>query len=636
MSSNVKPAEWGWTPDGLVSDWKPFAEGLRVLVPGWGKRSPLYLDGVPTAPTWNGTASEAVGAFGPQLDHDANGCLNLGNNDATKGPTNEITVVYITQASTLTQTNNYTGLNKGNGYRIATNSSSSVWNFEVSGTNANSVSITDSADRTLPLILVGRWASNTLESMRAYRLWDGALIASDEDGTPVTGPIDYSDATSLYVGANHYGSANCYDGDSLFVAVWDRVLTDSEVEQFVNDPWGLIRPARIVPVQIKTPTIIRQSLEDGVKPAHWNWRPEHLADPYRTIAEGLVSVMPCWLEPSGSADIHGYDLVTGKALDGSGSYPMSLYPSRYGHCLARYDSQSTYIASPLVGAVPGGITFIVGRKDTRTGDYGGVFCVGAVSGSQCVRLGTTLAYVNQLDFSSITGPGYTDGVQIDDSSYGRNDYHVFAGQAGFGKLRLWIDGKNHIDTTLTSTHKGLYPYANQRYTPGQWAWGINGFGEIHFAYVWDRELTEEEIQLVTADPWGMIRPVRLLSIPPVTTDDGARNATATLDLPALTASGTATHVGPVARNATAALDLPALTASGTATHVAPSASIYHFRWRDDDNNEASATWLQTEDSNYSVQQDAEIRLRIQLRAPPSGAAQVECAEDGTEDWFTLE
>jgi len=135
------------------------------------------------------------------------------------------------------------------------------------------------------------------------------------------------------------------------------------------------------------------------------------------------------------------------------------------------------------------------------------------------------------------------------------------------------------------------------------------------------------------------------------------NATAALTLPALTATGTATHTPPEFQ-ATAALSLPAVTASGAATHTPPEfqatatlslpaltasgtalfdvQELEGFRWRDDDNNEASATWLELQDVIHSCSPDTELRLRLLIQIPAGGVVQIECAEDGTEDWFVLE
>jgi hypothetical protein len=65
-------------------------------------------------------------------------------------------------------------------------------------------------------------------------------------------------------------------------------------------------------------------------------------------------------------------------------------------------------------------------------------------------------------------------------------------------------------------------------------------------------------------------------------------------------------------------------------------AVEGWRWRNDDEDEANATWKDLQDVIVSIAVDGTGRLRIVWQAPQSAAAQLEAAVDGTEDWFKVE
>jgi len=87
-------------------------------------------------------------------------------------------------------------------------------------------------------------------------------------------------------------------------------------------------------------------------------------------------------------------------------------------------------------------------------------------------------------------------------------------------------------------------------------------------------------------------------------------------------------------NATATLQLFAVTATGTA--IFDTFELEGFRWRDDNGNEITADWLQLQDVNHACEAGTELRIRVIVQIPGVGDYTLECAEDGTEDWFEVE
>jgi hypothetical protein len=75
--------------------------------------------------------------------------------------------------------------------------------------------------------------------------------------------------------------------------------------------------------------------------------------------------------------------------------------------------------------------------------------------------------------------------------------------------------------------------------------------------------------------------------------------------------------------------------------IAAATAVYQealegFRWRNDDQDEDQATWAQLQDVLHTVDADGTTRIRIIVRSPTGGQYQLECAKDGTENWFKVE
>jgi hypothetical protein len=60
-----------------------------------------------------------------------------------------------------------------------------------------------------------------------------------------------------------------------------------------------------------------------------------------------------------------------------------------------------------------------------------------------------------------------------------------------------------------------------------------------------------------------------------------------------------------------------------------------FRFRNDDGNEAAATWLDSQDTNITRAKNTNTRLRMLLNAtgdPPANAYRIECRKQGVGDF----
>lgn len=69
---------------------------------------------------------------------------------------------------------------------------------------------------------------------------------------------------------------------------------------------------------------------------------------------------------------------------------------------------------------------------------------------------------------------------------------------------------------------------------------------------------------------------------------------------------------------------------------APTHQLEGYQFYEDDNDKDNSTPWTTEDTNISMVTDEEGRLRLLVEAPTASQYQLECAEDGTSNWFKVE
>lgn len=67
-------------------------------------------------------------------------------------------------------------------------------------------------------------------------------------------------------------------------------------------------------------------------------------------------------------------------------------------------------------------------------------------------------------------------------------------------------------------------------------------------------------------------------------------------------------------------------------YVPPGPTVEGYRFRNDDGDEAAATWAQAQDVDHAIDVDDNIRLRALLDEFPGGQVTIQSAPDGTEDW----
>jgi hypothetical protein len=77
-----------------------------------------------------------------------------------------------------------------------------------------------------------------------------------------------------------------------------------------------------------------------------------------------------------------------------------------------------------------------------------------------------------------------------------------------------------------------------------------------------------------------------------------------------------------------------ITVAGT-TEVVYQEALEGFRWRNDNGDETGATWAQNQDVNHTITSSGTARLRGIIKGVWGGQIQLECALDGTEDWFKV-
>jgi hypothetical protein len=322
-------------------------------------------------------------------------------------------------------------------------------------------------------------------------------------------------------------------------------------------------------------------MSDGVKPHEWNWEPDLLAEPFRSIAKRTpYLIWPMWDgdTTSPTTDVSGNDRH-GELHSSNVTSVNEVGRTIYSATNARIYNTTGLVATD--GDIQG-MTIIAGRRDTRTGTYGGIFRFGSSSQSGSLRLGYTASSAGNLRFYTYCD-GADDVTNIDPTAWGRNDYHVYAAQVGWGRKKLWVDGQKIHDAAQSGD---IFVYNNSGIQLGQVEYDIGGYGDNVFCYAFLEELTEDEITAIIEDPWGLVRAARFVPV--------------------------------------------AITAAEL------EETLEGFRWRDDDGNEGAATWAQVQDVNHTVDVNGVARLRIIIQAPSGGQYQLECALDGTENWFKIE
>jgi hypothetical protein len=241
-----------------------------------------------------------------------------------------------------------------------------------------------------------------------------------------------------------------------------------------------------------------------IKPSPWAVDPALVDSRFRGLWDGLICCYPIWGDDSvagGCRDVGPLRLANGVVVGGVNT------PYFNGNAL--YASGQNYISAPATIEQCDGMTVMVGSKLERTGTFGAILSVvGGGTANKPFRIGWGNE-TGTVSVDSITNDPYDqDFVALDDSGLDRNNYHIWTGEIGFGRKAFWQDTELlYEDTAITGV---LYPYAGRYPSSGWMSDGISDYGYRTFMYCWNRPLTDAERALLVADPFGLVRPTRII------------------------------------------------------------------------------------------------------------------------------
>jgi len=590
LSLGMKPAPWPWSQERLSGPFRSLADGLVACVPLWeGGGAPIDLiQGIRGVPTSGWTTDWEVGKQGRGVavtePEDALGFFPV---DPVYSLVGGEYLSFFVSLNVTGSEGTTPGIMGGRG----TTSERGFWEFQYStaleylrlwfkdeggtGRNVNWPTMDPIGNGPITLGIV-------YDKTNYWKLYvNGVPFEGDyQNNVPAT---TMDEDHPLAIGA--YGVPATFDsmfGNYECAYVWKgRALTAPEMTLLHQDPFGLIRPA---PEEFTYPRYLQgggrggiQILNPGIKPARWPWQESKLEEPFKGVAKGLR-----YLEP----------LFPGTLLETANH---ELEDTSIGHALMCAGANGDYAETLLhPSGVPENYPLSVAtlcRLDSATAEWRAVLATGYYgSGGWNLLLHKESSYRAPFWYNQANG-----GDSIVANFQAPLDTWMILAIANASVtshrfMCVGLDGIVYGDDTDTGSAPLASPAApninigcsKEHAVSGWWdPWA----GPISWAGVWNRTVSLEEIRAMAADPFGLIRP---------------------------------------------AAAIPVRTVS------ALTQTLEGFRWRDDDGNEAAATWAQVQDVSHAVGEDGTTRLRIVIQAPEGGQYQLDCAEDGTEDWFKVD
>ena len=511
VNDGLKPAAWPVDPGMVSPEWRGLWRGLQAVVPAWGNR--MWTPGGWVAPTsendvaWEPTPL-GLSIFCPGIDS-YDGISWGGIPSGTF--TDELTLITVFGYSGAASNNvagmgclaaDPTGLDDAAAIALL---SGTQWRFRVhtsAGDDRVSPYVDVGTDRT-PHVFVGRWRSGDFISLDIYDM-AGHRVGGGSGGTDGT---DCSDFVGMSLGWST-DTTRALGGDGHVEYAWNRALTDQEVAQFLQDPFGPIRPARPAHVQqrshiytlgkpwgeeawedegeatrIQAPAIV-----DGVKPEPWPVEAGMVSPEWRGLWRGLVHAA----DYRGTGATDQRDLITGATSQ------------------VRWDSGTGVSVTPVGRGVDpslvagGSLYWDVSALDIdfeepwsaiiyhyRDGDSPGTGFLDD-SYAEVVKIRT---WVSGWQLT------YNEGNQ---TQYGEADDtppELILWEVGYDGTDLWMRYNNLWTASITPSDGGTDLGTITKMSLG------NNVTTL-FTGLWNRNLTEGELALLAQDPFGPIRPAK--------------------------------------------------------------------------------------------------------------------------------
>jgi len=441
-------------------------------------------------------------------------------------------------------------------------------------------------------------------------VWVDGVKAVCGSGTSTAAPSGSQTNGVAYCGENGYLNADIYAD-----YIWNRVLSDGEMQEISADPFGLIRPVAVpqrVPVLepkrrfFSVPAQIAESKRTA-KPlifypqVHPDWR-EGLCAATFGIGGDVVDV---WRGPA-TKTTAPLDLATA----GFGRWPYFSGPSETGGTEEEVEWPYDALIEPTTAEITVACLWQYGVADNDAADATAIF--GKLPESS-YKFGifnhvwnsyretgfvlTISGTERWSDYEGITPAVAADVPLLMVGRWRSGDYltlHIYRYDT-----RTWAWGP----LNSASTYSGVltWPSTKAGLTIGQHPLAATNFvrGAFGAGYFWSRYISDAEMDTLAADPYAPFRMSEPLRI--------------------------------------------AIPYDFVVTEEAPAGVTLDqegYRWRLDDNDEATATWLAAQDINITRQKSLNTRIRIIVNAtgdPDSETYQIEYREkDSGDPWRKIE
>lgn len=352
-------------------------------------------------------------------------------------------------------------------------------------------------------------------------LWvDGAL-----DATATNGSLDMTDwptDTPIEIARDPDSTGAVWIGKIGLVLVWQRALTPDEIELVSRDPFGMLRPAPVVPVVARE--IIRPNIPRR-KPGRWA-ASAGTADPkVRHLWQGLEILVPLW---EGTGVPH--DVVSGLpfSLAGSQIAEIDWEPSQVGQgykipgwSTAGEDGYATLTEHPMDGRTTDEVTFltIVAPVLYHGVTAGGQAFHNGLPGQSRGGLIGTSGSGNPLRFGHWDGSVSVRSAEMLLQAEGESPGDVVM-LVGRWRKPGKVNGVCFVNGIPNRGGDSAAAVTNSFVWDDQFAFGdasitnARGFGGnfvIHAA--WSRYLGDGEIALLQRDPFAMLRMADEVPIP---------------------------------------------------------------------------------------------------------------------------
>jgi hypothetical protein len=377
----------------------------------------------------------------------------------------------------------------------------------VEGMSISSVEITGSNSVGADILDVALYALryDGASSFRVFR--DGVDVTASNDLLGASGGFTGMDLLCLGMQRDpaHAPNPPAGSGEQLCYGVWgwDRALSDDEIRAVSLNPWQVYLSS----VRTRHPLSRRRSVTPYVRRQRYEApltsQPQEVVeiDWGNPLAENLL-----WASVGGST----HNLVAQRGpIQVQGSLRQGA-PTRLGVGLEFTGTQ--YVRGAEFGAPRDDRKFTGVAVVTRdaAGTYGTV--IGAFPGAG----GTGQCYMSIYAGGQISVATF-DGTWRESLSFASS---APAGASGVfvGRWRgaAGVDGFWNGWRTDNPETAALGTLAPREFQMGSWNAGGDAFwrGTLHAAFWWDRELSDAEVQSISANPWQLFRSPRALFGPP--------------------------------------------------------------------------------------------------------------------------